>query len=66
MVIDFALALDPSSASDRRDRGIAHHHLGNRSQALDDLQFYLDCATPGADTDGVSRLVSHIGGPLDD
>ena len=59
-VIDFALALDPSSASDRRDRGIAHYHLGNRAQALDDLQFYLDFATPGPDKDGVDQMVSYI------
>ena len=59
-VIDFALALDPSSVSDRRDRGIAHYRLGNRAQALDDLQFYLDFATPGPDKDGVDQIVSHI------
>ena len=65
-VIDFALALDPNSASDRRDRGIAHYHLGNRAQALDDLQFYLDFATPAPDKDGVNQMVSHIRTILDD
>jgi regulator of sirC expression with transglutaminase-like and TPR domain len=65
-IIDFALALDPDSASDRRDRGIAHYHLGNRSRALDDLQFYLDFAAPAPDKDGVSQMVSHIRGTLDE
>lgn len=65
-VIDFALALEPSSASDRRDRGIAHYHLGNRAQALADLQFYLDFATPGPDKDGVDQMMSHIRTTLDD
>ena len=65
-MIEFALALDPNSASDRRDRGIIHYHLGNSAEALNDLQYYLESSPYGHDTDGVHQLVSELRSFLDD
>jgi regulator of sirC expression with transglutaminase-like and TPR domain len=65
-MIEFALALDPNSASDRRDRGIIHYHLGNSAEALSDLQYYLESSPYGHDTEGVHQLVSELRSFLDD
>jgi len=65
-MIDFSLALEPNSATDRRDRGIVHYNLGNSAEALDDLQYYLDFAPRGQDTEGVHQLVSELRSFLDD
>ena len=65
-MIEFALALDPNSASDRRDRGIVHYHLGNSAEALNDLQYYLDSSPHGQDTEGVHQVVSELRSFLDD
>ncbi len=63
-MIDVALALDPLSAPDHRDRGLINYRLGNTTQALDDLLYYLGNAAPGSNTDGVNQLVSEIRGRL--
>ena len=65
-MIEFSLALDPNSASDRRDRGIVNYNLGNSAEALDDLQYYLDFAPHGQDIEGIHRLVSELRSFLDD
>ena len=65
-VADFALALDPHSASYRRDRGIVHYQLGHGAEALDDLVYYLDLAPNSADIEGVHALVAQLRAFLDD
>lgn len=65
-MIEFSLAIDPDSTLDRRDRGIIHYQLGNSAEALDDLQFYLEYAPHGHDTEGVHQLVSELRDFLDD
>ena len=59
-VADFALALDPHSADNRRDRGIVHYQLGHSAEALDDLVYYLDLAPNGPDVEGVHALVAEL------
>ncbi len=65
-VSEFALALDPYSAMDRRDRGIVHYQLGHSAEALDDLSYYLDLAPNGPDAEGVHALVAELRSFLDD
>ncbi len=65
-VADFALALEPNSAPNRRDRGIVHYQLGHSAEALDDLSFYLGLAPNGPDVEGVHALVAELRTFLDD
>ena len=65
-VSEFALALDPHSAMDRRDRGIVHYQLGHSAEAMDDLIYYLDFAPNGPDAEGVRALVAELRSFLDD
>ena len=63
-MIERLVALHPESAQERRDRGLAHFHLAQHQQALDDLEFYLDSTPLGDDAEDVQRLVSRIMGLL--
>ena len=65
-VSEFAIALDPHSAMDRRDRGIVHYQLGHSAEALDDLSYYLHLAPNGPDAEGVHALVAELRSFLDD
>ncbi len=65
-VSEFALALDPHSAMDRRDRGIVHYQLGHSAEALDDLAYYLHFAPNSPDAEGVHALVAELRSFLDD
>ncbi len=65
-ISEFALALDPHSAMDRRDRGIVHYQLGHSAEALDDLVYYLDLSPNGPDVEGVHALVAELRSFLDD
>ena len=65
-VSEFALALDPHSAMDRRDRGIVHYQLGHSAEALDDLAYYLDLSPSGPDVEGVHALIAELRSFLDD
>ncbi len=57
---DFALALEPDSAVNRRDRGIVHYQLGHSAEALDDLVYYLDVSPVGPDVEGIHALVAEL------
>ena len=63
---DFALALEPHSASYRLDRGIVHYQLGHSAEALDDLAYYLDIMPNSPDIEGVHALVAELRTWLDD
>ncbi len=65
-VSDFALALDPDSIYNRRDRGIVHYQLGHSAEALDDLAHYLASAPAGGDSEGLHALVAELREFLDD
>ena len=65
-VSEFALALEPHSATNRRDRGIVHYQLGHSAEALDDLVYYLDLAPSGRDAEGVHALVAELRTFLED
>ena len=54
-VADFALALEPHSAGNHRDRGVVHYQLGHSAEALDDLVHYLDLVPNSADAEGCMR-----------
>ena len=66
VVSDFALALEPHSAENRRDRGIIQYQLGHSAEALDDLVYYLDLVPNGPDSEGVHALVAELRTFLDD
>ena len=59
-VSDFAIALEPDSIYNRRDRGIVHYQLGHSAEALDDLVYYLDLAPDGSDSEGLYALVAEL------
>ncbi len=65
-VSEFALALDPHSAMNRRDRGIVHYQLGHSAEALDDLVYYLDLSPSSPDVEGIHALVAELRSFLDD
>ena len=65
-VSDFALALDPDSIYNRRDRGIVHYQLGHSAEALDDLAHYLAFAPAGADSEGLHALAAELREFLED
>ena len=59
-VSDFAIALEPDSLYNRRDRGIVHYQLGHSAEALDDLVYYLDLAPDGSESEGLYALVAEL------
>ena len=66
-VSELALALEPDSIYNRRDRGIAHYQLGHSAEALDDLSRYLDAAPPmDSSTEGIHALAAELRMFLDD
>lgn len=65
-VSEFALALNPDSIYNRRDRGIAHYQLGHSAEALDDLVHYLEAAPADSSTEGLHALVAELRMFLDD
>ena len=65
-VSEFALALDPDSIYDRRDRGIIHYQLGHSAEALDDLDYYLAVAPADSAIEGIHALAAELRMFLDD
>jgi regulator of sirC expression with transglutaminase-like and TPR domain len=47
-VTELMLAVDPSAATELRDRGLLAYHLNDFAGALRDLQAYLQLASGGA------------------
>ncbi len=56
------VALYPDSAQERRDRGLMRLRLGQRQEALSDLEFYLSGAPSNADAEDVRDLISRLKG----
>ena len=56
------VALYPQSAQERRDRGLMHLQLGRTLKALADLEYFLEGASSGEDTEGIRELVSRLKG----
>ena len=65
-VAEFAIALEPHSATNYRDRGVVHYQLGHSAEALDDLTHYLDLVPNGADAEGVHAIVAELRSFLED
>ena len=65
-VSEFALALEPNSIYNLRDRGIAHYQLGHSAEALDDLASYLAAAPADSSTEGLHALTAELRMFLDD
>ena len=59
-VEELLVVLRPDEPLERRDRGLVHFALNHWSQAMEDLQFFLDAAMPGEDKDAITRLVVAI------
>ena len=54
------VALYPQSAQERRDRGLMHLRLGQHTEALNDLEFYLAGAPSNADAEDIRKLLNRI------
>ena len=65
-VSELALALEPNSIYNRRDRGIAHYQLGHSAEALDDLARYLEAAPADSSTEAIHALTAELRMFLDD
>ena len=60
MTIDWLLLLQPQSAHEWLDRGIARYGLGHLEEALEDLQKYLAAGSVGRDVEVVKELVAEL------
>ncbi len=56
------VALYPESPQERRDRGLMHLQLGQRQEALSDLEYYLEGASSSSDAEDVRELVRRLKG----
>jgi regulator of sirC expression with transglutaminase-like and TPR domain len=54
------IVLLPQAWSEYRDRGLAHAHLGNTRQAIDDLETYLAQAPDGLDIAAIANHVAEL------
>ena len=61
-VLTLLMALQPGEAGHKRDRGMLRFRLGQRDDALADLESYLDPSTSAPDTWYVRRMVDRIKG----
>ena len=59
-MIDRVVVLQPQILDERRDRGLVRYQLGRYKEAQEDLQYYLDSAPAGTDTEDVERVVSQL------
>jgi regulator of sirC expression with transglutaminase-like and TPR domain len=59
-VIDYLLALSPSLAEERRDRGLLYYRRGDLASALADLAAYLRDAPDNQDAPAVASLVERM------
>ena len=59
-VQDRLIVLLPEAWGERRDRGLAHAERGNVSQAVADLETYLDQAADGLDIDIIAEQLSAL------
>ncbi|MFN9726532.1 SirB1 family protein [Acidovorax sp.] len=61
-VQDRLIVLLPQAWGERRDRGLAHAELGDASQAVADLEAYLDNVEDGLDVDLIADRLSALRG----
>lgn len=61
-VLDRSLVLDPEAWSEWRDRGVAHMQLGDKQQALRDLQTYIRQLPDASDVRDIARLIDELHG----
>jgi regulator of sirC expression with transglutaminase-like and TPR domain len=54
------IVLMPEAWTEYRDRGLAHAALGNHSQALADLEYYLAHVQDVVDVDAIARQVEML------
>lgn len=62
-VQDRLVVLLPQAWGERRDRGLAHAERGDASQAMADLEAYLDNVEDGLDVDLIADRLSALRGP---
>ena len=62
-VQDRLIVLLPEAWGERRDRGLAHAECGDASQAVADLEAYLDNVEDGLDVDLIADRLSALRGP---
>ena len=65
MMIDGLLLTQPHPSPERRDRGVVNYRLGNYSEALDDLEAYVESGPSVPDGGDVQRLIDQIHGILE-
>lgn len=61
-MLDRSLVLDPEAWSEWRDRGVAHMQLGDKQQALRDLQTYIRQLPDASDVRDIARLIDELHG----
>jgi regulator of sirC expression with transglutaminase-like and TPR domain len=59
------VALQPGEAGHLRERGMLRFRLGERDQALTDLERYIDASVSAPDAWYVRRLIDRIRGESD-
>jgi regulator of sirC expression with transglutaminase-like and TPR domain len=62
-VLTLLISLQPNEAGHRRDRGMLRFRLGNKAEALEDLERYVAPAVRAPDAWYVRRLIERINGP---
>ena len=65
-MIDRLVVLQPDEPSEVRDRGIVRYRMGRYKEALDDIQFFLEYAPPGSETESLERMCRDIRDRLGD
>ena len=65
-MIDRIVVLQPEASEERRDRGLVRYQLGRYKDAQEDLQWYLESAPLGTETEDVRRIISQISDRLGD
>lgn len=61
-VIDWLLLVQPEVVQERRDRGIVNYQIGNYTQALNDLRFYIASSPCPEDLETIQGLIVRIEG----
>lgn len=59
-VVERLLIVTPEQATEVRDLGLLHHHLGNLETAVDHLEHYLQLATDAPDTAMITKYLGII------
>ncbi len=60
-MIDLLLTIVPDNPLEKRDRGLIYYHMGNKEQARNDLNFYLELLPQAQDAGAIRQLLQQMG-----